>query len=201
MARGGRKTPPPHTHSPIVTRSHSDNNVTSQTTTTSNENPQITVEPVTPNPQGSDVQEIVRQSLLRTHGALARIRQPGRPLNQPLDFSDIREKLEGIGLLLNPTDPDHILTPAAEGSGIPPSPPHSSPSSSGEESSDEGSSSSQPSHHLHHLRPWKIQTIPPDLGSIKMLWPYLDPNTLCLNIQRNGYLNSIQTLSKSSRIT
>jgi hypothetical protein len=91
MACGSRKTPPPHTHSPIVTRSHSDNNVTSQTTTTSNENPQITVEPVTPNPQGSDVQEIVRQSLLRTHGALARIRQPSRPLNQNLDFSDIKE--------------------------------------------------------------------------------------------------------------
>jgi type II secretory pathway component PulM len=78
MARGSRKTPPPHTRSPIVTRSHSDNNVTSQTTTTSNENPQITIEPVTPNPQGSDVQEIVRQSLLRTHSALAHIRQPGQ---------------------------------------------------------------------------------------------------------------------------
>jgi hypothetical protein len=71
MARGSRKTPPPHTRSPVVTRSHSDNNVTSETTTTSNENPEILVEPVTPNPQGADVQEIVRQSLIRTHSALA----------------------------------------------------------------------------------------------------------------------------------
>jgi hypothetical protein len=81
---------------------------------------------------------------------LARIRQPSRPLNQPLDFSDIREKLEGTGLRLDPlgdntTDPDHTPTLAAGGSGIPPSPPHSSPSSSGGESSDEGSSSSEPS--------------------------------------------------------
>ena len=81
---------------------------------------QITIEPVTPNPQGSDVQEIVRQSLLRKHGALARIRQPDRPLNQPLDFSDIREKLEGTGFLLNPKDSDHIPAHAFERSGIPP---------------------------------------------------------------------------------
>jgi hypothetical protein len=102
MARGSRKTPPPHTRSPVVTRSHSDNNVTLETTTTSNDNPEFPVEPVTPAPQGADVQEIVRQSLIRTHSALARIRQPGRPLNQPLDFSDIREQLEGTGLLSNP---------------------------------------------------------------------------------------------------
>jgi hypothetical protein len=66
-------------------------------------------------------------------------------LNQPLDLSDIREQLEGIDLTLNPTNPDHILTPATGGFGIPPSPPPSSPSSSREESSDKGSSSSQPS--------------------------------------------------------
>jgi hypothetical protein len=144
MACGGRKTPPPHTRSPVVTRSHSDDNVTSQIATTSNENPQITAEPVTPNPPGSDVQEIIHQALLRTHGALGHIRQTSRPLNQPLYFSDIREQLEGNGLLLNPTNPDRILTLAVGGSGIPPSPPPSSPSSSGEESSDEGSSSSQP---------------------------------------------------------
>jgi len=77
MAHGGRKTPPPHIRFPIVTSSCSDDNVTSQTTTTSNENPLITVEPVTPNPPGSDIQEIVRQLLLRTHDALACIRQPG----------------------------------------------------------------------------------------------------------------------------
>jgi hypothetical protein len=100
---------------------------------------------VTPNPPGSDVLEIVHQSLLRTHSALAHIRQPGWRLNQPLDFSDIREKLEGTGLLLNPMDLDHIPTPVGGGSGIPPSPPPSSTSSSGEESSDEDSSSSQPS--------------------------------------------------------
>jgi hypothetical protein len=76
---------------------------------------------------------------------LARIRKTVRPLNQPLDFSDIREQLEGTDLTLNLGDPDHILTPAAGGSGILPSPPPSSPSSSGEETSDEGSSSPQPS--------------------------------------------------------
>ena len=145
MARGGRKTPPPRTRSPIVTRSHSDDNITSQIETTSNENPQIIFELVTPNPPRSDVQEIVCQSLLRTHGALAHIRQLGRPLNQLLDFSDIREQLEGTDLTLNPTDLDHILTPAEGGSSLPPSPPPSSPSSYGEESSSEGSSSSQPS--------------------------------------------------------
>jgi hypothetical protein len=78
------------------------------------------------------------------------IRQPGRPLNQPLDFSDIREQLEGTGLILNPlgdntTDPVETPTLRVGGSGIPPSPPGSSPSSSGGESSDEGSSSSEPS--------------------------------------------------------
>jgi hypothetical protein len=96
MARGSRKTPPPHTHSPIVTRSHSDKNVTSEIAATSNENPQILVELVTPNPQGTDVQEIVHQSLLRTHSALAHIRQPGRPLNQPLYFSDIKNNLKAL---------------------------------------------------------------------------------------------------------
>jgi hypothetical protein len=63
-------------------------------------------------------------------------------MNQPLDFSNIREQLEGTDLTLNPMDPDHILTPTAGGSSIPPSTPPSSPYSSGEESSDEGSSSS-----------------------------------------------------------
>jgi hypothetical protein len=103
----------------------------------------ITVEPRTPNPTGGDIQEIVRQSLLRTHSAFVHLRQPNRPLDQPLHFSDIKEQLGGSNLTLNPTDP--ILTPAAGGSGIPPSPPPSPPSSSGENSSDEGSSPSQPS--------------------------------------------------------
>jgi hypothetical protein len=129
MARGSCKTPPPHTHSRIVTRSYFENKFTSQIVTTSNKNPQITVELVTPNPQGSSIQEIVFQTLLRTHSALAYIRQLGQPLNQPLDFSDIKEKLEGTGLLLNPIDPDHTPTLGVGGSSIPPSPPHSSPSS------------------------------------------------------------------------
>jgi hypothetical protein len=71
------------------------------------------------------------------------LRQPNQPLDQPLDFSDIREQLGGTNLTINPTD--QILTPTAGGSGIPHSPPLSSPSSLGEDSSDEGSSPSQPS--------------------------------------------------------
>jgi hypothetical protein len=90
MAHGGRKTPPPHTRTHVVMRNRSDNNVTLETTTTSTDNPEIPVEPVTLVPQGDNVQEIVRESLIRMHSALAHIRQPGRPLNQPLDFSDIR---------------------------------------------------------------------------------------------------------------
>jgi hypothetical protein len=100
------------------------------------------------------------------HSALAHIREPGQPLNQPLDLSDIREQLEGTNLTLNSTDPDHIFTPTAGGSGIPPSPPPSSPSSSGEESSDEGSSSSQPStpptpmaNPNNPARPWLDQDV------------------------------------------
>jgi hypothetical protein len=72
-----------------------------ETKTTSNENLDIPVEPTTPNPQGTDVQEIVRHSLIRKHSALDHIRQPGSSLNQPVDFSDIQEHLEGIGMLLN----------------------------------------------------------------------------------------------------
>ena len=60
MACGGRKTPPPHTRSPIVMHSHSDNNVTLETTTTSNDNLEFPVEPVTPAAKGVSVQEIVR---------------------------------------------------------------------------------------------------------------------------------------------
>jgi hypothetical protein len=140
MARGGRKTPPPPNRSPIVTRSHSNDNIPPQTTITSTDDPQITIEPTTPNPIGGDIQEIVRQSLIRTHSALACLRQPNHPLDQPLDFSDIREQLGGIDLTMNPSDP--ILNPAVGGSRLPPSPPPSSPSSSGGDSSDEGSSPS-----------------------------------------------------------
>jgi hypothetical protein len=74
MARGGRKTPPPPNRSVIVTRSHSNDKIPPQIATTSNGNPQITVESATPNPTGGDIQEIVRQSLIRTHSALARLR-------------------------------------------------------------------------------------------------------------------------------
>ena len=118
MARGGLKTPPPHTLSLVVTRSHSDNNITLETKTTSNDNPHIPIEPVTPVPQGIDVQEIVRQSIIRTHSALARIRKPGRPVNEPLDFTNIQEQLQDIGLLQNPlggntTNPTVTLIPGA----------------------------------------------------------------------------------------
>jgi hypothetical protein len=143
MARGSRKNPPPSNCSPRVTRSHSNNNIPLQTTTTSTNDPRIIVEPTTPNPTGGDIQEIFYQSLIRTHSDLAHLRQPNRPLGQPLDFSNIREKLGGTNLTVNPTD--SILNPAVGGSRIPPSPPPSSPSSSTRYSSDEGSSLSQPS--------------------------------------------------------
>jgi hypothetical protein len=143
MARGGHKTPLPPNHSRIVTRIHSNDNIPLQTATTSTDDPQITVEPATPNPTGGDIQEIVRQSLIKTHSALAHLRQPNRPWGKPLDFSDIREQLGDTSLTVNPIDP--ILNPAAGGSGIPPSPPPSSPSSFGKDSSDEGNSPSQPS--------------------------------------------------------
>jgi hypothetical protein len=172
MARGGCKTLPPHTHSSVVTRSFSNNNVKLETTTTSNNNPQFLVEPVTPAPQGVDVQEIVHQSLIRKHYALAHIIQLGSPLNQPLDFSDIQEKLEGTTLLSNPlgdntTNPTKTPTLEIGGSDIPPSPPSSYPSSSRGESSDEDSSlseSSQPpttptpmENQNNHARPWLDQ--------------------------------------------
>ena len=79
MAQGGHKTPPPPNRSPIVTRSRSLDNIPLQIATTSTDNPQITVEPATPNPTCVDLQEIVRQSLIKTHSALARLRQPNRP--------------------------------------------------------------------------------------------------------------------------
>ena len=144
MARGSRKTPPPPNCTPIVTTSHSQDNIPPQTTTTSTEDPQITVEPATPNPTGGDIQEIFRQSLIKSHKAFASLRQPDRPWGQPLDFSEVREQLGDINLTVNPTDPN--ANPVAGGSGIPPSPPPSSPSSSGGDSSfDEGKSPSQPS--------------------------------------------------------
>ena len=106
MARGGCKTPTPPNRSPIVTRSHSQDNIPPQTTTTSTEDPQITVEPTTPNPTGGDFQDIIHQSLIKTHSALASLRQLNHPWGQPLDFSDIREQLGDTNLTVNPTDPN-----------------------------------------------------------------------------------------------
>jgi hypothetical protein len=80
MARGSRKTPPPPNRTPIVTRSRSQDNIPPQTTTTSTEDPQITVEPTTPNPTGGDFQEIVRQSLIKTHSALASLKATKPPV-------------------------------------------------------------------------------------------------------------------------
>jgi hypothetical protein len=74
MARGSHKTPHPPNRTPIVTRSRSQDNIPPQTTTTSTDDPQITVEPATPNPTGGDIQEIVFQSLIKTHSALASLR-------------------------------------------------------------------------------------------------------------------------------
>jgi hypothetical protein len=165
MARGGRKTPPPPNHSPIVTRIRSFDSIPFQTTTTSTEDPQITVEPATPNPTGGDIQEIFRQSLIKSHKSFASIRQPNRPWGQPLDFSEVREQLGDIDLTVNPTDPN--TNPATGGSRIPPSPPPSSPSSSrGDSSSDEGKPPSQPStldspmeNQNNPTRPWLDQDV------------------------------------------
>jgi hypothetical protein len=131
---------------------------------------------------------------------LAHIRQPGRPLNQPLRFLDIREKLEGTGIHLYPleyntTYSDHTPTLGVGGSGIPPSPPHSSPSSSGGESSDEGSSSSKPSQPSTPPTPMENQNNParPWLDQDVMVVPgpqHLEP--------KNGYLNLIRILSNLS---
>jgi hypothetical protein len=167
MARGGRKTPPPPNRTPIVTRSHSQDNIAPQTTTTSTEDPQITVEPTTPNPTGGDIQEIFRQSLIKSHKAFASLRQPHRPWSQPLDFSEVREQLGDIDPTVNPTDSN--TNPAAGGSGIPPSPPPSPPpsspsSSGGDSSSDEGNPPSRPptpttpmANQNNPARPWLDQ--------------------------------------------
>jgi hypothetical protein len=167
MARGGRKTPPPPNRTPIVTRSRSQDNIPPQTTTTSTEDPQITVEPATPNPTGGDIQEIFRQSLIKSHKAFASLRQPHRPWSQPLDFSEVREQLGDIDPTVNPTDPNTNL--ATGGSGIPPSPPPSPPpsspsSSGGDSSSDEGKPPSRPStpnspmaNQNNPARPWLDQ--------------------------------------------
>lgn len=149
MARGGRKTPP-NKRSPVVTHSHSETNVTLDPTTTSNTIHDILVESVTPVPQGIDIQEIIHQSIIRTQSALSQIRQPGRQLNQPLDFTNLQGQPQDTSLPENPlggniTNPSEALILGAGGSGIPPSPPSSSPPSSGEDSSDEGSSLSEQS--------------------------------------------------------
>jgi hypothetical protein len=169
MARGGRKTPPPPNRTPIVTRSRSQDNIPPQTTTTSTKDPQITVEPTTPNPTGSDIQEIFRQSLIKSHKAFSSLRQPHRPWSQPLYFSEVKDQLGDIDPTVNPTDSN--TNPAAGGSGIPPSPPHSPPpsspsSSGGDSSSDEGNPPSRPptpttpmANQNNPARPWLDQDI------------------------------------------
>jgi hypothetical protein len=167
MARGGRKTPPPPNRSPIVTRIHSFDSTPPQTTTTSTEDPQITVEPTTPNPTGGDIQEIFRQSLIKSHKAFA-----------------------SIDLTVNPTNPN--TNPVVGGSRIPPSPPPSSPSSSGgDSSSDEGKPPSRPStpttpmaNQNNLARPWLDQDVVAVPGAQHPLpkhpekWlPKFDPNS------------------------
>jgi len=132
-----------------VTRSRSDPTVIHDLATTSEASPDILVEPVTLIPQGIDVQEIIcnsRQSILRTWGALSRLRQSGVQLNQPLSFSNLQEDpldtdLPNHTLGDNITDPFEALILGARGFGLQPSLPGSFPPSSREESSDEGSSS------------------------------------------------------------
>jgi hypothetical protein len=114
---------PPQTRTPVVTHSCSNTNFTLETTTTSNDTPDIPVEPVTPFPQGIDVQEIVCQSLVRTQSALSRIRQPSRQINQLLDVINLQEQLQSTGLpenLLggNITNPTKAPILGVEGSGI-----------------------------------------------------------------------------------
>jgi hypothetical protein len=167
MARGGRKNPPPPNRTPIVTRSRSQDNIPPQTTTTSTEDPQITVEPTTPNPTGGDIQEIFRQSLIKSHKSFASLRQTHRPWIQPLDFSEVRDQLGDIDPTVNPTDSN----PVAGGSGIPPSPPPSPPpsspsSSGGDSSSDEGNPPSRPptpttpmANQNNPARPWLDQDV------------------------------------------
>ena len=90
MTRGGRKTPT-NNRSPIVTHSLSDPTIIPDLATTSEATPDSTVEIVTPIPEGFDVQEIIynsHQSIIRTQGALSRLRKFGEQLNQPLDFSN-----------------------------------------------------------------------------------------------------------------
>jgi hypothetical protein len=122
MARGGRKTPP-HTRTPFVMCSHSDTKVKLEIATTSNNTPDIPMEPTTPIPQGIGVQEIVRQSLKRTQSTLSCIRQPSRQINQPLDFTNLQEQFQGTGLPENPlggniTNSVEALIPSVGGSGI-----------------------------------------------------------------------------------
>jgi hypothetical protein len=167
MARGVRKTPPPPNRTPIVTRSRSQDNIPPQTTTTSTEDPQITVEPTTPNPTGGDIQEIFRQSLIKSHKGFASLRQPHRPWSQPLDFPEVRDQLGDIDPTVNATDSN----PIAGGSGIPPSPPPSPPpsspsSSGGDSSSDEGNPPSRPptpttpmENQNNPARPWLDQDV------------------------------------------
>jgi hypothetical protein len=98
MPHEGHKTPP-HIHTHVIMRSLSDINVTLETTTSSNDNPNIPVEPMTPLPEGIFVQEIVRQSLIRTHSSLSHIRNDGRQLNQPLELQNFKNNFKELVFL------------------------------------------------------------------------------------------------------
>jgi hypothetical protein len=79
MERGGRKTPP-NNRSAFITHIFSDSTVVPNKTTTYEAQPIILVEPATPLLQGIDVQEIIQnslQSIIRTQGTLAKLRQFG----------------------------------------------------------------------------------------------------------------------------
>jgi hypothetical protein len=173
-----------------VTRSRSQDNIPPQTETTSTEDPQITVELATPNPTGGDIQEIFRQSLIKSHQAFSSLRQPHRPWGQPLDFLEVREELGDIDLTVNPTDPN--TNPTTGGSRIPPSPPPSSPSSlGGDSSSNEGKPPSCPStpnspmeNQNNPARPWLDQDVVAVPGAqhplpkhLKKWLPKFDPDS------------------------
>jgi hypothetical protein len=204
MAQGGHRNPP-NNHSPVMTCIHLEPNIIHDPTTMLETTPNILAKPVTPVPQGIDVQEIVRQSILNNQGALSRLKQSVGQLNRPLYFSNMKEQPLDIGLPNN-TLGDNITNPFEElilgvgGSGLPPSPLGSSPPSSREESSGKGSSSSRNLNLHPHQIPWLTKIILLDLGSIKMSWQYLDLNTRYLNIWKSGYPNSTPIRSNQLRI-
>jgi hypothetical protein len=102
MVRGGQKTPP-NNFSPNRTCSRLDSTLVSNTTNTSEtelvipleqHSPFISVKPMKCLPQRPKLHEILQkshQSLIRTHDTLAKLREQGDQLYQPLNFSDQQE--------------------------------------------------------------------------------------------------------------